>query len=334
VSTRIDAVDPSSERDLVDAAALETAYVREVIGEDEPAMSTEEVLGDFLHTTRPDIAATMLVARDGGTPVGLAFVDIRTGHGNEHLAWLPDLFVQPSHRRRGIGGALLEEITAVARAAGRTLLASGFAEGHADGEAFAASVGARLANRERQNRARVAAMDRAMLESWVADAATKAAGYSLVAFDDTCPDDLLDDFVALMNTMNDAPRSESLDDFVFTAEQRRAAEAERELVGGGQWVVCARHDATGELAGYTELGTRPYKRWLAEQGDTAVTAAHRGHGIGRWLKAANALRLIDERPEVEVIETWNDGTNQWMLAINDAMGFRPVATWVEAELDV
>jgi hypothetical protein len=79
---------------------------------------------------------------------------------------------------------------------------------------------------------------------------------------------------------------------------------------------------------------RPGKPWLVEQGDTAVHADHRGHRIGWWLKAVNALRVLDEKPNVRFIETWNDGGNRWMLDINDAMGFRPVATWIETELDV
>ena len=56
---------------------------------------------------------------------------------------------------------------------------------------------------------------------------------------------------------------------------------------------------------------------------------HRNLGLGRWLKAANALRLLDERPEVTTIETWNAGVNAAMLAINHAMGFQPVAEWQE-----
>ena len=41
-----------------------------------------------------------------------------------------------------------------------------------------------------------------------------------------------------------------------------------------------------------------------------------------------------ELPDAQVIETWNDGSNRWMLAINTEMGFRPVATWIEAELEL
>jgi GNAT superfamily N-acetyltransferase len=134
--------------------------------------------------------------------------------------------------------------------------------------------------------------------------------------------------------MNDAPRTASLGDFTLTAAHRRAAEAEHERAGIEYWFAGARHDASGEIAGFTELLFRPYKPWLVEQEDTGVDPAHRGRGIGRWLKAVNALRVLDEKPAARILETWNDGTNRWMLDINTAMGFRPVVSWVEVELEI
>jgi GNAT superfamily N-acetyltransferase len=329
MSVRVDRADPGSERDLADAAAMLTMYLREVLGPDEPATPPQEMLHN-LRVGRPDIDATVLLAREASETVGYVFVDIRTGNGNQHMAWSPDLFVAPPHRRRGIGRRLLAEVADIAQHAGRTLVMSGYAQGHHAGEAFARATGARLGNVERQNRVEVAELDRSLLERWDAP----APGYSLVTFDGRCPDDLIDDVVALHNVMNDAPRSDSLGDFVFTAEQRRRSEAEHAADDSVEWFVAARHDATGELAGYTQLLIRRYKAWLVEQGDTAVAPAHRGHGIGRWVKAVNALRVLDELPNARVIETWNDGSNRWMLAINDDLGFRPVAEWVEAELQL
>jgi mycothiol synthase len=333
MAVRIDEVNPSAERDLADAAAIITAYWREVLGPDEPATLPSEVL-DGLHVDRPEIAASLVLARDGDVPVGIGSVDIRSGMGNERMAWVEDLFVLPERRREGIGTMLFDEVVSRVRTAGRTLIMGGFDEGNVDGAAFAKHVGATGSNAERQNRTRTADIDRSMLEQWVADAATGAAGYSLVTYDDRCPDDLIDALVEVKKAMNDAPRSEKLEDFVHTAQHLRNGEAELIAAGTTMWFVGARHDATGELGGYSQLYWNPRKPWLADQGDTAVTAAHRGHGIGRWLKAANALRLLDERPDVRVIETWNDGSNKWMLAINDAMGFRPVATWIESELEL
>ena len=329
VSTRIDRVSPDDEAGLAAAAGMLSAYWREVLGPDEPDVPITE-MHLMMRVDRPDIDVTILLARDGSDVVGYGYVDIRRGAGNEHMAWAPDLYVAIDHRRRGIGRALLDEMTAMARAADRSLLLGGRNVGHAAAEAFATAVGATVGNTEVQNRVATAALDRALLESWN----VPAPGYSLFTFDDRCPDDMLDAVVALKNVMNDAPRTEAIDEFIFTADQRRRAEAEHAVKGAREWFVAARHDETGELAGYTELMVMPYKPWHVEQGDTAVAPAHRGHGIGRWLKAVNALRVLDEWSEGRWIETWNDGSNQWMLAINTAMGFRPVARWVDAELSL
>jgi GNAT superfamily N-acetyltransferase len=335
VSVRVDHLDPSSEADLRDGARIQTAYWREVLGPDEPEFPPEELRDTMLRVHRDDIDATGLLARDPDRDdevVGMALVDIRHGHGNEHMAWLPDLYVLPAERRRKIGTALLHEVIALSEKAGRTLVIGGHPEGHEAGLAFAAAAGAVAGNAERQNRLATADIDRAAMQGWVDRAAERASGYSLVAFDNRCPDELLDDLVRMKAVMNTAPRPESLDEYVFTAEQRRAADAEHEAAGDTQWWVCARHDASGALVAYTEIVFAPHRPWLAQQGDTAVDPAHRNKGLGRWLKATTALRLLDERPEVRVIETWNDGTNAPMLGINTAMGFRSVATWRDQEL--
>ena len=327
---KITPVDPTSERDLADAAAMETAYWRLLLGDDEPARTVEDFRAR-MRIGRADCLAPAFLARDGDRPIGMSHLQIDTGRGNEHMAWMDDLFVLPADRRTGVGRALLDEGIAIARGADRTLLLSGYAQGDDDGAAFAAALGCRLANTERQNRAPTAGLDRSMLEAWCADA---PAGYSLVQYTGRCPDDLVERYVTAETSMNDAPRTSSLDDFVYTVDVKRRGEAELEADGAVPWFAGAIHDETGELAGFTELVFRARRSWMIEQEDTVVVPAHRGHGIGRWLKAVNALRVLDEHPEVRVIETWNDGSNRWMLAINDAMGFRPVVTWIEAELDL
>ena len=69
---------------------------------------------------------------------------------------------------------------------------------------------------------------------------------------------------------------------------------------------------------------------VGRQGDTGVLEAHRGHGLGRWLKAENLRRALAHQPGIEVVETYNAESNPHMLAINVEMGFRPhrsFSTW-------
>ena len=63
---------------------------------------------------------------------------------------------------------------------------------------------------------------------------------------------------------------------------------------------------------------------ILHQGGTATIPKHRGKGIGKWVKARLAQRVLDELPEARYIRTDNAGTNAAMLAINVAMGFKPV----------
>src|SRR5690606_7250690 len=79
----------------------------------------------------------------------------------------------------------------------------------------------------------------------------------------------------------------------------------------------------GEAAGFTEIAVYGERPQLAHQRDTGVLAAHRGHRLGRWLKAANLRLALEHEPRIEVVETYNAESNPWMLGINVDMGYRP-----------
>lgn len=125
-----------------------------------------------------------------------------------------------------------------------------------------------------------------------------------------------------------------MEDIAPTRERVRENMAALVRQGSDTWIVCAREDRTGRFVGYTELSISPFRPWEARQGDTGVHPEHRQRGLGRWLEAHNALRLLDERPEVDYIETWNAGSNAAMLSINRAMGFEVVARRREWEVRV
>jgi GNAT superfamily N-acetyltransferase len=136
------------------------------------------------------------------------------------------------------------------------------------------------------------------------------------------PDHLLDSYARAKTAMNDAPHGATdLEDFVFTADRLRAEETGLLEVGELR-VLFAVHEATGEIAGFTETGVgRQPER--AQQQDTAVVPAHRGSGLGLWMKSAMLLRLRAERPDVTEVITGNSTGNRHMLAINERLGFRP-----------
>ena len=60
----------------------------------------------------------------------------------------------------------------------------------------------------------------------------------------------------------------------------------------------------------------------AFQWATLVRREDRGHRLGMLVKLVNLDRLLATAPEVRRVHTWNADLNSWMVAINEAMGFR------------
>ncbi len=96
--------------------------------------------------------------------------------------------------------------------------------------------------------------------------------------------------------------------------------------------LVAVHKPTGEMVAHTDVWLP--QRWptKAYQNDTGVNPAHREKGLGRWLKAQMLLNLMDERPQIDNISTWNAGSNDAMLGINYAMGFKTVTEFGEHQV--
>jgi GNAT superfamily N-acetyltransferase len=274
------------------------------------------------------------VARMGEETVGYGFVELERDD-NPHLAWA-NLGVLPEHQRQGIGTQLLDHLTAIAEDDGRTSLGVTTDEGSA-GERLLAGLGLTCRQTAHQNRLRMAEVDRDLLRSWVDRAPERAAGYELRVWDGPTPDDLVEAFAACTEVMNTAPLGDlEINDERMTPERLRIMETARAGAGVPWWTICAVHVETGALVGFSQLYFSGWRRATAKQGDTGVDPAHRNRGLGRWIKAAMLLRLLVERPEVSAVDTWNAGSNEPMLAINHALGFRRVrvsGNW-QGDLDV
>jgi hypothetical protein len=51
-------------------------------------------------------------------------------------------------------------------------------------------------------------------------------------------------------------------------------------------------------------------------------ASHRGHRLGVLLKTEMNLWLRDAQPQLVSIDTWNAESNDHMIEVNEAMGYR------------
>jgi len=95
------------------------------------------------------------------------------------------------------------------------------------------------------------------------------------------------------------------------------------LARGLHMVTTAAVDGTGQLIAFTQIVGYARSHWYADQWDTIVAPEHRGHRLGTLIKVANLDYARVQRPELRVIDTGNADSNPYMVAINEAMGFRP-----------
>ncbi|HWL36647.1 MAG TPA: hypothetical protein VNQ77_10660 [Frankiaceae bacterium] len=263
----------------------------------------------------------VFLAYDGDEVVGAADVMWWDAPDNRDRGWLHfDLAsFDPS-----VVAALGARAAAVAASVGRPLLT---VETPADSalSGWLKERGATFGSLEETNVVRLATLSR---DDVARLAAARPEGYELVTFDGPAPDDLVDAYVDLNNCMNDAPRDAlTMEDWSFTADRLRVWEAGVRARGHDVWTVVARQTETGELGGYNQLILRPEWPDVVENEDTGVTRAHRGHGLGLWLKSVNLLRVLDERPEAACVQTWNAASNEHMLRVNHRLGFACEHRW-------
>ncbi len=252
-----------------------------------------------------------------------------------------DVRVLEERRRRGYGSQLLAHLAARARDEGRKRLYAEVVE-PLEGDAvpagvmFARAHGARPVLFEIRRMLDLRSLDEARLAQLYDDATQHAVGYSLVQWVDRAPDDIVDDLAVLKGRMSvDVPMEDmSWDAEAYDAARVRALE---ELVLQRRRraiVTAARHDGTGQLVGYTDIGVNIDRPRVAYQWDTIVQSAHRGHRLGMLMKLANLDLLRRTIDGVEIVNTWNAGINEHMIAVNEAMGFRPADQERQWQLDL
>ena len=263
------------------------------------------------------------VARDGGEEIGWLLADL-PWRENLGMAGLRGL-VHPDHRRRGVGGRLLDGALAFAADRGRSDLRSGAFLG-TDGVPFLDSHGFTDAGKH------VYAIRRLDLHhggtNWDRlheEAAAVAADYELLHVVGSTPDELLDGMVALHEAINDAPADEGSEPDVWDVDRLRAYDETMARRRQTTYRVLARHVATGELAGMSLLCVDEFAPVVAAQEDTNVVREHRGHRLGLLMKVDMVQWIADVRPEVAATETWNATDNHHMIAVNERLGCRVIA---------
>jgi GNAT superfamily N-acetyltransferase len=312
----IDLLDPGQEATARAWIGVHAAVQVELFGPQGSSWTLEEIRG--FHRSRMSHRAAR-AAWVGDRLVGALEVRMPTTDNLDlALVWLS---VLPDHRGQGIGDALLREGEAIAEEHGRgTLMGeTEWAHGGVDAaEPFAAHRGYTVGQ--------------TMLRSAMAlpadrEALAALAGvdddYVVERFVDEIPESWLEDRAVLQQRMStDAPLDDlALEEEVWDAERVRETFA-RALASGRRIVEsAARHVPSGRLVAFTTIAVSEGSPDLGFQQDTLVLKEHRGHELGLRLKAANALLLMDELPDVTSVRTWNSATNDHMLAVNRRLGY-------------
>jgi GNAT superfamily N-acetyltransferase len=300
---------------------------------------------DPIEDSRPLLAGrcgdedfALYVGAVAGTPVCSALTRLPV-HDNVTLANVA-LRVHPDHRRRGYGREAVEFVSALLGAAGRTKMLVEVptvtrTSTPSEGEFFASSVGARRVMAEARRMLDLAAVSDAVISALLADAGG-AAGYSVIGWRGRTPTEFVADMAQLRALMSTDPPQGELDLEPEPWDAARFLAVEESVIARGRQVlvVAVRHDASGELVGYTNVGVPSGGGSVGYQWDTIVRTDHRGHRLGLLVKLANLEQLRRELPEVRYLNTWNADENVHMVAINERLGFRTMEGWSEWQLDL
>jgi len=289
--------------------------------------SFNEIVVDWRHDDKAE-PKEVWVAEDQSGIAGVATLYLPM-EDNTSIAWF-DLHVDPDRRRRGHGSALIERMTERAAAAQRSLVLTEFMvpsdEPQHGYRLFAERHGYTLNNTEVIRHLdlpvageRLDALCEASRPRWEGD-------YHLETFANGVPEPLRPSLCDVMNQLVvDAPTG----DIDFEPESLNPTRYQEYLdVERDQrrtrLTTVAIDNGTGDVVAFTDLmlpSGAPTTTW---QWGTFVDRAHRGRRLGMAVKVENLRRLQAEHPARRRVTTGNDGTNSWMVSINEELGFRIV----------
>jgi GNAT superfamily N-acetyltransferase len=244
------------------------------------------------------------------------------------------LDVDVTARRRGIGRAMLERLEQLAKDDHRELLLTDtklpFAERESHGyRRFAEACGYSLSNYEVVRHLPLPVPDDAV-QGWVDEAAPHHEGYSIETYVDEVPDELLESLCQLLGQLAvDAPTGEVDFEQEIVTPQRFA-----EMLAAVRAMDRIRLETVAvtpdrQVVAQSTLAVPRSDSTVVYQWGTMVHRDHRGHRLGLATKAVNLRAAQAFRDDLTLITTQNAETNDFMVSINEKIGFRPVEVAVE-----
>ncbi|MGW2177586.1 GNAT family N-acetyltransferase [Streptomyces sp. NPDC001732] len=271
-----------------------------------------------------------LASDSGGSPLGSAFLRVFTREGQDHLAEL-ELHVHPAERRKGVGSRLFDTAVAAAREKGRRSVIAQV-EADSPGDGFLRAKGLRKVLTLTYVRLTLAKVDTGALRRTVGQ---PHPGYRLISWDGPVPDELAPTFAASRRAMDDMPMDDT--DFgtvVWDVDRVRSAAAAVAARGDLLHTVAAVDESDDTIVGFTELVVPGDGKGDGQHYGTGVLPEHRGHGLGRWMKARSILGAREHHPDLAGLLTDTADSNAHMRRINDELGYEPTRKSVEYQLDL
>ena len=272
--------------------------------------------------------------------VGTALLDLPR-RDNTHLAEIA-IGVPPRARHQGVGRAILDHLRDVVREEGRTVLAAEVNAAGVGTHTLTASPGGRFALAcgftPKHTELRLL-LDVPIPEEELRaleETATKSVGtHHIVGWTGVPPHDVLGIFAHLHTQMDaDVPTGElSREPIVYDAE--RILRIQERLIEQGYGLVTTLiGDLDATPLGYTTMFVAGGENREVLQDNTYVLRSHRGRGLGTLAKLANLRLLAEQYPQARHVHTWTAEVNDAMHAVNERLGFRPVETMYELELEL
>ncbi|ONI80674.1 hypothetical protein ALI22I_46310 [Saccharothrix sp. ALI-22-I] len=320
---RADAADLAGYYRVVRASHL----VDEPDGADQPVPTYEDVV-ERLRNPFPGVGpAGHWVVRDGTGIVAFGYARFPEAE-NSHIA-VATVVVHPESRRRGVGTRVLRAMLPDFRERGRTVIEDWRLVEGGPAAKWAHGLGFKTVRALAVQALTVAEADRTRWPEGLPE------GYRVERWVGEAPEEIVASYAAARSAIHDAPTGTT--EFrspEWTVEEVRETEAGLRRENVEQRVVVAVDEVTGEVAGLTEVVLLPHGPRTSHQGDTAVLAAHRGHGLGLGLKGVMAHWLVADHPDLERMETVTSADNEHMIRVNHRFGLATVRTELVVAHDI
>jgi GNAT superfamily N-acetyltransferase len=302
-------------------------FYSEIIREcmpDDPPRDYDKFKQHMLNPSR-SIELRRWIIRNENMILAYALLMLQKEGENKHIADV-DIYVRKPWRKKGMGWQLLAKLYDEAVKENCSMLEFGTFSTVPDGAGFLNRIKAKLGSTEHVNELILKDMDLDLMDDWIRKTEERAADYELELWIDEYPENRLKDFAVLYN---DFWNSIPMDDLEYEYENHSPERILNGLNaclkrGWKSWMYVAIHKPSDKPVGFTHVVYTGFNEKMLNQDDTGVLKEHRNKGLGRWMKAAMIQLIRKELPQIEKIRSENATSNDPMLKINFAMGFKPV----------